>query len=214
MQIQLKDVGRKYRREWIFRGINTLFESGKRYAIVGPNGSGKSTLMRTLSGHLSPSKGRLFFGENETEKADFESIYTQVAYAAPYIDLIEEMTLREHIKFHAGFKPFFKAISDQSVLDILNLKGAADKEIRFFSSGMKQRVKLALSILSDTSIMLLDEPSTNLDTQGIDWYLDLVAQYSAERICIIASNDAVDIAACGEQLNILDFKGKNSAKSK
>ena len=205
MRIELEGLGRKYRREWIFRGLDYTFEEGQRYALVGPNGSGKSTLMRSLSGHLSPSMGRIYYYEKD-KKADYETIYQKIGYAAPYIDMIEELTLREAISFHSTFKPFVNGLTTKDILSILNLKGADDKEIRFFSSGMKQRLKLVLAICSDVSLILLDEPSTNLDQQGVAWYLDLLEKYAADRLCIIASNDAVDIAACGARVSILDYK--------
>ena len=206
MTIELKNVGRQYRREWIFRNLDFSFQENTRTAIIGPNGSGKSTLMKVISGHLSPSKGQVIYWENEGEKADYDLVYQKIAYAAPYIELIEEMTMREHLRFHQTFKPFLKNIDETAILDILSLGNAADREIRFFSSGMKQRLKLASSILSDTPILLLDEPSTNLDQQGIQWYLNLLENFAEGRVCIIASNDAVDIEACSGAVPILEHK--------
>jgi ABC-type multidrug transport system ATPase subunit len=205
MNITLQNLGKRYRLEWVFRGINYRFEQGGRYAILGSNGSGKSTLMKVLSGHLSPSKGSVTF-EIDVKKIPADRIYKQVSYAAPYIDLIEELTLEEAIAFHSKIKPLLPGFTPARIFDLLSLSRAKQKEIRHFSSGMKQRLKLALAVCSDTPILLLDEPSTNLDQQGIDWYHALVKDFAAQRLTIIASNDPHDVAFCTEHLNVLDYK--------
>ncbi|MBP6810684.1 MAG: ABC transporter ATP-binding protein [Saprospiraceae bacterium] len=205
MNISLENLGKRYRLEWVFRGINYRFEQGGRYAILGSNGSGKSTLMKVLSGHLSPSKGTVSFGL-ETQKISLDQVYKHVSYAAPYIDLIEELTLEEAIAFHSKIKPLLPGLTPQRIFDLLSLSRAKQKEIRHFSSGMKQRLKLALAICSDTQLLLLDEPSTNLDQQGIDWYKALVKEFADTRLTIIASNDPQDVTFCTQHLNVLDYK--------
>lgn len=203
--IQLQGVGKRYRLEWIFRGLSAIFKTGERWAILGPNGSGKSTLLKVLSGHLSPSKGDILF-ETYSKAFDSEKIFQQVSYAAPYIELIEEFTLEEALRFHARLKPLSPGITSARLYELLALPRTRQKEIRFFSSGMKQRLKLALAICSDTPILLLDEPATNLDLQGVEWYKNLVAEHAAQRLVIIASNDPHDAAFCPMHLNIMDYK--------
>jgi len=203
--IQLQNLGKRYRLEWIFRGMNNTFKAGERWAILGPNGSGKSTLLKVLSGHLTPSKGDIFF-ENQGVKIKEESIYKKISYAAPYIELIEEFTLEEVLRFHGKLKPFLPGFSPASIYELLALPRSRQKEIRFFSSGMKQRLKLALAVCSDTPVLLLDEPATNLDVQGVEWYKNLISEYAAERLVVIASNDPHDAAFCGLHLNILEYK--------
>ncbi len=205
MTIELNNVGKRYRMEWIFRGVSNAFHAGQRYALLGPNGSGKSTLLKVLSGHLSPSKGLVTFSNHGNIIAP-ESVYRQISYAAPYIELIEEFTLEEAIRFHAGLKPMLPGISPEQLYDVLSLPRTRSKEIRFFSSGMKQRVKLALAICSATPILLLDEPATNLDVQGVEWYKNLIRTYAADRLVIIASNDPHDADFCPVHLNVLDYK--------
>ncbi len=205
MNIQVQNIGKRYRLEWIFRGLNQTFRAGDRWAILGPNGSGKSTLMKVLSGHLSPSKGEIAYWHHE-QKVKEEDMYKKVGYAAPYIELIEELTLEEALRFHAKLKPLLPGFSPAALYDLLALPKTRQKEIRFFSSGMKQRLKLVFAICSDTPILLLDEPATNLDVQGIEWYKRLIAEYAAQRLVIIASNDPHDAEFCPNHLNILDFK--------
>ncbi|MCB0585311.1 MAG: ABC transporter ATP-binding protein [Phaeodactylibacter sp.] len=205
MRIELDSVGKRYRMEWILRGISLRFEAGKKYAITGPNGSGKSTLLRILSGHLTPSKGkaRHFLGN---QVLDHTHIYRHLSYAAPYIELIEELTLWEALQFHLRFKPLIRQMDASEVLSLLNLSKARNKAIRDFSSGMKQRLKLALAICSDTSLLLLDEPTTNLDKEGIAWYQNLIRDFSSGRLLIVASNVDVDFDFCEERVDILEYK--------
>lgn len=205
MDIKLDNVAKRYRFEWIFRNINYEFNSESSYAILGPNGAGKSTFLKILSGHLSPSKGSITFNKNGSiiEK---DLIYQQVSYAAPYIDLIEELTLVEAIEFHKKFKPFLNNLQTKDLEKLLQFSKSSHKEVKYFSSGMKQRLKLVLAICSDTDILLLDEPSTNLDKQGVNWYLDLINEYRNDRLVIVASNAEVDYSFCDKQLNIQDFK--------
>lgn len=207
MEVSFHKVGKRYRYEWIFRNVEFTFEAGKKYAILGPNGSGKSTLLKILAGHLSPSKGKVdFFFKGK--KVDEDTVYKHISYSAPYIELIEEFTLTEAIHFHQKFKPFLNQLTPTDLIGILGFEKSKNKPIRYFSSGMKQRLKLVLSICSDASLLLLDEPTTNLDNQGMEWYRDLVQKYAGDRLLIIASNVEADYDFCDTTLNILDYKKK------
>jgi len=207
MEVSFHKVGKRYRYEWIFRNVEFTFEAGKKYAILGPNGSGKSTLLKILAGHLSPSKGKVDFSF-KGKKVDGDNVYKHISYAAPYIELIEEFTLTEAIQFHQKFKPFINQLTPNDLIEILDFEKSKNKPIRFFSSGMKQRLKLVLSICSEASLLLLDEPTTNLDNQGMDWYRDLVKKYARDRLVIVASNVEKDYDFCDTTLNILDYKKK------
>jgi len=205
MEIELREIAKRYRFEWIFKNINYHFQSQHRYAILGNNGTGKSTFLKILSGHLTPSKGKISFTQ-DGNILDIEQVYQEVAYAAPYIDLIEEFTLKEAIDFHQKFKPFQGGLDTEKMIEILGFQKSIDKEVKFFSSGMKQRLKLALTIGSKTEILLLDEPTTNLDQQGMEWYQQLLDKYANNRLLIIASNVEADYQRCDHFLNIMDFK--------
>ncbi|MBB2953196.1 MULTISPECIES: ATP-binding cassette domain-containing protein [Sphingobacterium] len=206
MKIILTDVGRRYNREWIFKHITYEFESGKSYAILGPNGSGKSTLLKVLSGSLAPSAGSIYYEMND-KAVDVESVFQYLSLATPYVELIEEFTLREQIQFHFKFKNYLSGYSEPEVVHLLGLENAIDKELKFFSSGMKQRVKLALACCSDSAFVLLDEPTSNLDTAGEGWYLELVDKTKrADRLFIICSNQEKEYNFCDQTLSISDYK--------
>jgi len=214
MKVSLTDAGKRFNRDWIFRHLTYNFESGKSYAIIGPNGSGKSTLLQTLSGSMMMNEGKIEWAVSNARPDDpvgrgqlaNENIYQHVSICAPYLEVIEEMTLKEFLHFHQGFKPFLAEITIDSIISSLDLQNAADKQIRYYSSGMKQRVKLAQTLFSDTSIVLLDEPCTNLDSTGIELYHKLVDEYCKDRLLVVSSNDEVEYQFCKERINISDYK--------
>lgn len=206
MKIMLQNAGKKYNREWIFRNLDYTFNAGQSYAITGPNGSGKSTLLQVIASSTNTSEGNLFFGYNDEQKIELENIHQHTALAAPYLELIEEMSAVEFLDFHSIFKPLIKDISVQEILEEVELSKAAQKQIRLYSSGMKQRLKLAQAIFSDTPILLLDEPCTNLDAQGYSLYHNLIKKYCTQKLIIVSSNDINEYKFCTAQLNIMDYK--------
>lgn len=204
MKITLENLGRRFNKEWIFKDINCVFSQGQKYAILGPNGSGKSTLLSVLLGNLTPSEGKIIYND-QTEILP-EHIFSYISLAAPYLDLIEEFTLQETIDFHFKFKNYHKGFNAAAVLDLLALNKAEDKPLKYFSSGMKQRTKLALAFCTDTPILVLDEPTSNLDTQGTDWYLSLIEKFVKNRLVLVGSNQSYEYDFCEQHLNILDYK--------
>jgi ABC-type multidrug transport system ATPase subunit len=205
MNITLQNIGRRFNREWIFRGISYSFESNGNYAILGPNGSGKSTLLQVLNGSLVPSAGTIKYF-NEDKEIEAGDVFNFLSLAAPYLEVIEEFSLNEMIDFHFKFKKYKQGIDKAAVTDILSLEGSSNKLIKYFSSGMKQRLKLALAFCADTPMLMLDEPTSNLDTQGIDWYLGLVEKFSENRLTIICSNQEHEYSFCHNRLSISDYK--------
>lgn len=218
--ILLEDAGKRFNRDWIFRHVTYTFETGKSYAITGPNGSGKSTLLQSIAGSIQLSAGAIEYRISNIEqgmaKADIltdvssiiapENFYRHLSIAAPYVELIEEMTAKEFLHFHQQFKPFTNAVSIDQILSVIGLEKAADKQIRYFSSGMKQRVKLAQAIFSDVPVVLLDEPCTNLDKSGYGLYHSLIENYCKQKLIIVSSNDEHEMDFCVEKLNIFDYK--------
>lgn len=205
MTISLSDAGKRFNREWIFRHFNYTFETGQTYAITGPNGSGKSTLLQVLSGGMMINEGDCKWLAVNDKIIDTEKVYSHMAICAPYLEVVEEMTLREFLNFHHGFKPFLAGITTDFIITKIGLEKAVDKQIRYYSSGMKQRVKLAQCIFSDTPIVLLDEPCTNLDDAGIELYHSLVDAYCKNRLVVVSSNDEVEYRFCQHRINIKDF---------
>lgn len=204
--VTLSNAGKRFNREWIFRKLSYTFSSGNSYAITGHNGSGKSTLLQCIAGSMGLNEGTLQVQLNGNVTAAPDNVYQQISICAPYLELIEEMTATEFLQFHLQFKPLLKNISAPEILDIISLQKAAGKQIRHYSSGMKQRLKLAQAVFSDTPVLLLDEPCTNLDQEGYRLYHQLVRNYCNNKLLIICSNEEMEIDFCNERLNIVDYK--------
>ena len=207
VQISLHNAGKRFNKDWIFKDLNYRFEMGQHYALIGNNGSGKSTLLQVISGYASLSKGTIEWGSYDTN-----SIFNHISLAAPYLELIEEFTTIEQIEFHEKFKPLRSDISHSQLIEMVGLKDAEKKQIRYFSSGMKQRLKLALAIFSDTPILLLDEPCSNLDKEGYALYQKMMTTYAIHKLIIIGSNDPQEYTFCNQHINLMDYKvaGNNS----
>jgi ABC-type multidrug transport system ATPase subunit len=203
MKIRLSNAGKRFNREWIFRKADLEFSTSS-YAITGPNGSGKSTLLQCIGGMLQLSEGAITLEKNSASIT--ENIHDYISFCAPYLELIEELTLTEFLTFHQQFKKFIRGSSAQQLIEETGLQSAAHKQIRYFSSGMKQRVKLAQAIYFDAAIVLLDEPCSNLDTKGIDLYHSLIEKYCSNRTVIVCSNDKVEYDFCSEIISIMSYK--------
>lgn len=206
MNITLSNTGKRFNREWIFRKFNHTFLQGQSYALTGANGSGKSTLLQIIAGATLHSEGTINYElATNTDKFNNENAYRHISIAAPYLDMIEEMSANEFLHFHASFKPL-STKSFPEILSAVGLEKAAEKQIRYYSSGMKQRLKLAQAFFSDTSVLLLDEPTTNLDEDGIAIYKYLWNTQTENRLVIVSSNDKQEYENCGEVIYLGDYK--------
>lgn len=202
MKITLQNLGKRYNREWIFRHIEYEFIVGKKYAIAGSNGSGKSTLLQVIAGSLMHNEGSVEMHNGQL--LSNEQHYQHISIATPYLELIEEMTALEMLRFHSTFKQLILPVAE--ILQIINLQASANKQIRYYSSGMKQRLKLALAFFSNTPILLLDEPSTNLDEDGIALYHQLIKTYTTNKLVIVCSNDKQEYSFCEKVLEVGRYK--------
>lgn len=205
-KVSLKNISKRYNRNWVFKNINYEFRSGNAYVILGANGSGKSTLLKLISGSLSASEGSIAY-QDSTGTIPAEDIYSRLSMVAPYLDLIEAYTLEELIAFHFQFKKFSPGLSAGAIADMIQLDDSKQKRLSEFSSGMRQRVKLALAILNDSTLLLLDEPTSNLDKSGTDWYNQLMDKYRRDKLVIVCSNrQKEEYNFCDKELLIEDFK--------
>ncbi|MEQ9187398.1 MAG: ABC transporter ATP-binding protein [Cryomorphaceae bacterium] len=209
MDIALTDIGKQYGSHWIFKGINAKFSSGNIYPIIGNNGSGKSTLLQIISGYITPNVGEVTFHANK-QSIGIEDWYRHTAIAAPYLNLFEEFTVEESILLHSKLKPL-QSDSPEALMKEIDLLKDRNKSLTQLSSGMRQRLKLALAMSSKSEVLLLDEPCSNLDKHWIAWYNDALQRMSEERIILICSNSQEEelVNATAEALDISDprFRG-------
>jgi ABC-type multidrug transport system ATPase subunit len=185
MNIRLENIGKRYDADWIFRGITSEFTANSVYGLIGFNGSGKSTLLQIISGFITPTEGTILFDDGRVK---VESVFRSLSLAGPYISLPVELTVQEAADSHFKHKPFISSYTPKSVLDEVQLSKHKDKQLSKLSSGMRQRLALALAIYSDSTLLLLDEPCANLDSNWSDWFNRCIESQKADRTIIISSN--------------------------
>jgi heme exporter protein A len=205
--LRATNVGQNFGSLLLFRRMSFDVRGGESLAITGSNGSGKSTLLQILSGVMTPKAGTV---ELETGgavvDAGMRSLHT--ALVAPYLSVYDNLTARENLEFLAEARG--QASASGRIADVLcrvGLVGREDDMVRTFSSGMKQRVKYAAAMLPEPEVLLLDEPSANLDTAGIEMVHDVINwQLDAGRILVVATNVAAEADSCDRSLSVEDFR--------
>jgi len=200
MEILVQNLSKKFRQEFVLKSFSHSFKSGQSYAITGPNGSGKSTLLQLIAQFTLPNSGTV-----EMTGIDPELAYSHITYAAPYVELIEEYTLSEHLEILVKNKYLPASVTLELLEDFIDLQPGRFKLIKNYSSGMRQKIKLGFALLSDRSVLLLDEPTTNFDEQAKNWFFNRLEQ-QRHKLIIVASNEAREIEFCKEKIDILDFK--------
>jgi ABC-type multidrug transport system ATPase subunit len=206
MVVQFQKISKRFNRDWIFRDIDLASGENTRCAILGGNGSGKSTLLQIISGYMAPSSGQITWTQNGSS-IPAEKIYSLVSLCTPYMGVYDDFTLRENVTFYMKFKTLRGNIGATTFAERIGLSPQLDKPLKFFSSGMRQRVKLGLALLSETPLLLLDEPTSHLDANAIHWFRELLVNSSDGRSIFIASNSHEDeIFHCTERLLVDDFR--------
>ncbi len=205
VQITVENVGKKFNAEWVLRRVNCHFQAGEKYAFTGANGSGKSTLIQLLMGQLPVSEGTIRYRQEGVSR-HVDDWYRLLVLAAPYLELIEEFTLTELVAFHRRFKPFKNGSGVDDLIAFARLTPARHKLVRHFSSGMKQRLRLALAFQTDVPVVFLDEPTSNLDQEGVEWYLENISGLTADQLVIIGSNQLHEYEFCGNVISMADYK--------
>ncbi|NNE26282.1 MAG: ABC transporter ATP-binding protein [Saprospiraceae bacterium] len=201
MHVELQNLWKRYNAGWIIKALDFKFDSGGTHAVVGSNGSGKSTLIQTISGLLSPSKGQINYTLQD-QVIDRDEIHKYVSVAAAYTELDEELNAIELFNHVRKFKPLL--INDVTeFLDVVDLKKDKYKAISGYSSGMKQRLNLALTLIMDVPLLLMDEPSSFLDEGKRAWLDEMLSAYTGSKTVIIASNDERDLKNCTQRLELL-----------
>lgn len=212
MNVILNNLGKRFNRQWIFRGLSIELLKGKRYVILGSNGSGKSTLLQTIAGYRVPSEGEVrYVNQNKEIEANLQYLF--VSIASPYLTLIEEFNIDELLRFHYRLKPMLPGITHEVFIDWLKLQNISGKPIKQYSSGMKQRLRLALAFFTQAPVLLLDEPCSNLDAQGMEWYRNLLETFTQDRLVVICSNHQEnEYQPCENVIDISFYKPATTLK--
>mgnify|MGYP006299851499 CR=1 FL=1 len=209
MHVELQNISKHFYYNWSFKDLDYTFEGGKWHAITGRNGSGKSTLLQVISSFRTPSKGHIHYAK-AGKAIPVEDVYAHLTLATPHLDLLEEFSLEEHLQFQATFKSLKANLDIDTILDLTGLKPHRHKAIKYFSSGMLQRLRLAQAIYFQSSLLLLDEPTSHLDRAGIEWYKQTMLEYCQDQCVIISSNVKEDYEFCP---NVLDVEAHKPEKA-
>lgn len=201
MDLSIQKLSKAFNQKQIFQDLSFNVKEGCRFAITGSNGSGKSTLLKILSGGMLPSSGKIHFMINGNEIPEQE-VFRHVHFVAPYNSVIEELTMKELFQLHKRLGLLTGFANFKEWLSLMEYSFNPDQSIKSYSSGMKQRVKLGLSMPDDRPLILLDEPTSNLDAQGKAWFFKLMSQVSSAKTIVIASNDEAEISCCKESINL------------
>jgi ABC-type multidrug transport system ATPase subunit len=191
IRIELQNAAKRFVGEWIFKNASIGIDPKEKIVILGANGSGKSTLMQVIVNYQTLTRGKIGYFTGAKEISN-DKIFQHLSIAAPYLELIEEYNLAEAIAHQKIFKPFFKDLDTKKIIDLSGLEKSKAKPIRLYSSGMKQRLKLTLSVLADCPLLFLDEPCSNLDANAVAWYKNLVQTFAKEKTIVVCSNNIKD----------------------
>ncbi len=201
MDLSIQKLSKAFNQKPVFQDLTFTVSTGSRFAITGSNGSGKSTLLKIISGGLLPTSGTVTYNlRGEIIREDF--VYQFVHFVAPYNTVIEELTLPELFELHQnlGLLRDLKSYKDWN--QKLDYPFPSERQIKTFSSGMKQRVKLGLTLLDDRPLILLDEPGSNLDARGKEWLFELLKHLNHSQTLVIATNDKAEMDYCSARLDV------------
>ena len=201
MDLSIQKLSKTYSQKIVFRDLSFTIPSGSRFGISGPNGSGKSTLLKILSGGLLPSQGQVQY-KLDSLPLDHDVVYRYIHFVAPYNTVIEELTLPELFSLHRKLGSLQSFAEYGNWADQLAYKFPLRGQIKTYSSGMKQRIKLGLTLLDDRPLILLDEPGSNLDASGKEWFNWAVNQLKPSQTLIIASNEQNEIQLCSDTIDM------------
>ena len=169
-------------------------------------------MLQIISGFITPNEGSVQL-TIDNKIAEEESKKDHVSLASPYLQLIEDFTPIELVKHVSLFKPFQGKLSPSGLLQLAELDHARNKYIKHFSSGMKQRLRLALAVLADTPVLLLDEPLSNLDRNAVTWYRKMIDEHAQHKTVIVCSNAIEEeFYFCDKRLDLQEFKPVEKAR--
>ena len=202
-----ESVNKTFGRRLIFKDISFKLNSSTIFGISGPNGSGKSTLVKIIANIISPSSGKLIHNFNGTEIKP-ENLHNHIGLVSPYLVLYDEFTAYENLNYFSEIRgiPFNKGRVD----DLLNkflLFNRKEDLVKTYSSGMKQRLKFIFALMHSPQLIILDEPTSNLDDEGKEVVYELVKEEGSNNIVIIASNEKTDLSLCNETIDLKNHKG-------
>jgi heme exporter protein A len=193
-------ISHKFNKRTIFSNISFAVESGRSLVLIGPNGSGKTTLVKIICRLLQPISGKLLI-YHDSQVTDPVKLYSTVGLVGPYLQLYNNLTALENYTFFSRIRGlsvdinFFRELMNQ-----FGLKGREMDELRTYSSGMLQRAKYVMALIHRPEILILDEPTSNLDEEGVHIVYELIQKQREDKILILATNEPEEFKFGNEQI--------------
>ena len=204
--VKAESLSKTFGRRLIFSDLSFRFDRTGIFGISGPNGSGKSTLVKIIAGLLSPTKGKVEHIYQEKE-IPAEKLHNYIGFVSPYLVLYEEFTARENLELFAKIRNVpFDPERIEYLLKVFLLLERKDDLVKTYSSGMKQRMKFIFAMMHSPQLLILDEPTSNLDDEGKESVYKIIREQGNNRIIIIASNERTDLELCSEKIVIQNYK--------
>jgi heme exporter protein A len=204
--IQAKDLKKTFGRRLIFNNINFDLSSCTIFGITGANGSGKSTLIKIIAGLNSPTSGKIIYKDDE-KTIEPEKLHNFIGFVSPYLVLYDEFSAWENLNYFADIRDIqFNKEKINHLLNQFLLYSRKDDLLKTYSSGMKQRMKFIFALMHSPKLILLDEPTSNLDDEGKESVYHIIEDEGKENIIIVASNEKSDLQFCNEKLKLEDYK--------
>lgn len=210
LSLTLNAVTKRYSKSPVFSSVSLNTSSGNILAITGANGSGKSTLLKIIAGVTEPSKG-ICEWTSEGKKMEARELQKILGFVSPYLELYNELTAIEHVQFVGELKG--KSVTNESVISELvsfgldEMIAKSDRGLKQYSSGMQQRVRLAMAFICKPKVLLLDEPSSNLDEEGIQILFSRIEKaLKSGALVVIATNDERERKLASNEINLLPYK--------
>jgi heme exporter protein A len=202
--VEFRKLGKRFGNRTALAAVSGTVRPGEVLVVAGPNGAGKSTLLNLLAGVLRPSRGEVThrLDENPVPRGRW---FEHLGVAAPDMAVYEELSALENLRFFARLRGRHPA--DGTLAELLERLGLPAREhartVGTYSSGMKQRVKLAQAVLHDPEVLLLDEPSSNLDAAGHEAVAALVARSRGTTAVAVATNDPREMAWADARIDLV-----------
>lgn len=204
--IEAVGLNKSFGRRLIFNDLQFKFDKSGIYGISGPNGSGKSTLVKIIAGIIGASKGKINHKVNGKEIRE-ENLHNHIGFVSPYLILYEEFSTYENMKLFADIRGIkFNSDRVDYLLEKFLLFKRKDDLLKTYSSGMKQRVKFIFALMHTPELLILDEPTSNLDDEGKNSVYELIKEEGQKNIVLIASNEKNDLEICSDIVFLEKYK--------
>tara|TARA_Y100000739_G_scaffold223013_1_gene225291 strand:+ start:278 stop:895 length:618 start_codon:yes stop_codon:yes gene_type:complete len=188
LSVEWKNLGKKFGQKWVFRNLEGEIEAGSNFVVKGANGSGKSTLGKLFVAATESTEGDIKWTFNG-EEVDIDQIPQRIAWAAPFMEVPEDMTVSEVLEFHCTFRKSWSEGYLNELLVSAGIENHSNAQIKALSSGQKQRLRLILAMGTESELLILDEPCSNLDSSGISWYVDELKKLVGKTTIVVCSNN-------------------------